>query len=47
MVPHAHSYWLEKHIPTAKLNFVPGHGHVSLIVKYADQILDQAQELMK
>jgi len=26
---------------------VPGHGHVSLVVKYADQILDQAQELMK
>lgn len=47
MVPHAHSYWLEKHIPTATLNFVPGHGHVSLVVKYADQILDQAQELMK
>ena len=47
MVPHAHSYWLEKHIPTAKLNFVPGHGHVSLVVKYVDQILDQAQELIK
>ena len=47
MVPHAHSYWLEKHIPTSKLNFVPGHGHISLIVKYADQILDQAQELLK
>jgi pimeloyl-ACP methyl ester carboxylesterase len=31
MVPHAHSYWLEKHIPTGKLHFVPGHGHISLI----------------
>lgn len=30
MVPHAHGYWLEKHIPTAKLNFVPGEGHISL-----------------
>lgn len=47
MVPHAHSYWLEKHIPGAKLNFVPGHGHISLIVKYSDQILEQAQELLK
>jgi pimeloyl-ACP methyl ester carboxylesterase len=47
MVPHAHSYWLEKHIPTASLNFVPGHGHISLLVKYANQILDQAQELLK
>ena len=30
MVPHAHGYWLKKHIPTAKLNFVPGEGHISL-----------------
>ncbi len=30
MVPHAHGYWLEKNIPTAKLNFVPGEGHISL-----------------
>ena len=30
MVPHAHGYWLEKHIPTAKLHFVPGEGHISL-----------------
>ena len=47
MVPKAHSYWLEKHIPGSKLNFVPGHGHISLVVKYSDQILDQAQELLK
>ena len=47
MVPHTHSYWLEKHIPTGKLNFVPGHGHISLLVKYQGQILDQAQELLK
>lgn len=47
MVPHAHSYWLEKHIPTAKLNFVPGHGHLSLIADYKVEILTQAQELLK
>ena len=46
MVPHAHSYWLEKHIPGAKLNFVPGHGHISLITQYRDEILGQAQELL-
>lgn len=46
MVPHAHSYWLEKHIPGAKLNFVPGHGHISLITEYRDEILAQAQELL-
>ena len=42
MVPHAHGYWLEKKIPTAKLNFVPGHGHISLIFKYRDQIINEA-----
>ena len=47
MVPHAHSYWLEKHIPTGKLNFVPGHGHLSLIADYKDEVLSQAQELLK
>ena len=47
MVPHAHSYWLEKHIPTSTLNFVPGHGHISLLVKYSGEILQQAQELLK
>jgi hypothetical protein len=26
MVPHAHSYWLKKHIPTAKLIFKSGEG---------------------
>jgi pimeloyl-ACP methyl ester carboxylesterase len=47
MVPHAHSYWLEKHIPGAKLNFVPGHGHISLLVQYSSEILNQAEELLK
>ena len=30
MVPHAHGYWLESKITTAKLNFVLGEGHISL-----------------
>jgi pimeloyl-ACP methyl ester carboxylesterase len=47
MVPQTHSYWLEKHIPGSKLNFVPGHGHISLVVEYSQQILDQAEELLK
>jgi pimeloyl-ACP methyl ester carboxylesterase len=46
MVPHAHSYWLEKHIPSSTLNFVPGHGHISLVVEYKDQILTQAEGLL-
>jgi pimeloyl-ACP methyl ester carboxylesterase len=47
MVPHAHSYWLEKHIPTGVLHFVPGHGHLSLIADYKNEIIDQATELLK
>jgi pimeloyl-ACP methyl ester carboxylesterase len=46
MVPHAHSYWLEKHIPTAHLSFIPGHGHISLGEKYKSEILKQALELL-
>jgi pimeloyl-ACP methyl ester carboxylesterase len=46
MVPHAHSYWLEKHIPTGKLHFVPGHGHISLIADYKSEIIGQAKELL-
>ena len=47
MVPHAHSYWLEKHIPTATLSFKPGEGHISLTVRYRSEILAQAQGLLK
>jgi len=46
MVPHAHSYWLEKHIPTAKLTFIPGDGHISLGEKYKPEIFKQALELL-
>ena len=47
MVPHAHSYWLEKHIPTATLSFKSGEGHISLGIKYRNEILAQAQSLLK
>jgi pimeloyl-ACP methyl ester carboxylesterase len=47
MVPHAHSYWLEKHIPTATLSFKSGEGHISLGIKYRTEILAQAQNLLK
>jgi pimeloyl-ACP methyl ester carboxylesterase len=46
MVPHAHGYWLEKKIPNAKLNFVPGHGHISLIFEYRAQIIKEAVTLL-
>lgn len=46
MVPHAHSYWLKKHIPTAKLNFVPGHGHISLGEEFRPNIIKEALEFL-
>jgi hypothetical protein len=47
MVPHAHSRWLEKHISTAVLRFIPGQGHISIGIKYRDEILKQAQDLLR
>jgi pimeloyl-ACP methyl ester carboxylesterase len=47
MVPKSHSEWLAKHIPTAKLNFVPGHGHISLGESYRAEIISQALALLK
>lgn len=46
MVPRAHSEWLSKHIFTAKLNFVAGHGHISLGESYRSEILNQARKLL-
>ena len=46
MVPREHSNWLSKHIPTAKLNFVPGHGHISLVQSYREEIINQALNLL-
>lgn len=42
MVPHAHGYWLERNIPTAKLNFVPGEGHISLGENIRSKIIANA-----
>ena len=42
MVPHAHGYWLESQIPTAKLNFVAGEGHISLGQNQRAAILENA-----
>jgi pimeloyl-ACP methyl ester carboxylesterase len=47
MVPKAHGEWLAKHIPTAKLNFLPGHGHISLGTAYRPEIIKQAMELLQ
>ena len=46
MVPRAHSEWLAKQIPTSRLNFVPGHGHISLGEDYRSEIIHQALNLL-
>jgi pimeloyl-ACP methyl ester carboxylesterase len=40
MVPFAHGAWLAKHILTAQFRSVPGHGHISLVTRYRNEILD-------
>jgi pimeloyl-ACP methyl ester carboxylesterase len=46
MVPHAHSHWLAKIIPTAALHFAPGEGHISLVVKQRHEIVTQTLHLL-
>ena len=46
MVPRAHSEWLAKYIPSAKLNFLPGHGHISLGESCRSEIIKQALEIL-
>jgi pimeloyl-ACP methyl ester carboxylesterase len=46
MVPHAHGIWLEKHIPTAKLHFVAGEGHISLVENRRDEIVASALKML-
>jgi len=46
MVPQAHSRWLTKHISTSELTFIPGQGHVTLLVDYSDQVFAQVKELL-
>jgi pimeloyl-ACP methyl ester carboxylesterase len=41
MVPFAHGRWLAHHLHTATTRMVPGHGHISLVTRYRDQILDE------
>ena len=47
MVPFAHGQWLAAHIPHATPRMVAGQGHISLIVQYRREILDDLQSLLK
>jgi pimeloyl-ACP methyl ester carboxylesterase len=41
MVPFAHGGWLVAHVPGAQARLVPGHGHLSLVVRHRDEVLDE------
>ena len=45
MVPVAHAPWLAAAIPGARLQVVPGHGHISLFTTYRGAVLDELLEL--
>ena len=47
MVPQSHSEWLHKHIPSSKLNFVPGHGHISIGESFRSEIIKAALEYLR
>jgi pimeloyl-ACP methyl ester carboxylesterase len=40
MVPFAYGRWLAQHLPNARARMVPSHGHISLVTRYRDEILD-------
>ena len=40
MVPEAHGEWLHNHIAGSTIRRVPGHGHISLVTAFKDDILD-------
>ena len=47
MVPHAHGKWLNTKIPTSKLFFVPGEGHISLGENKRGQIIANALSYLR
>ena len=40
MVPYAHGVWLASHVPTARPHLLLEEGHISLMVRAFDHILD-------
>jgi len=41
--PFAHGRWLLSSIPAAQGRMVPGHGHISLVARYRDEVLEDLQ----
>lgn len=47
MVPFAHGKWLANHIPGSTPKLVAGHGHISLLTTYRDEIVADLVRLAK
>jgi len=43
MVPRAHGRWLASHLPATRAHLVEGHGHISLVTRYREEILADLQ----
>jgi len=41
MVPFAHGRWLLRHVPGAQARMVSGHGHLSLVARHREEVLDE------
>jgi len=41
MVPFAHGKWLLRHVPGAQARMVSGHGHLSLVARHREEVLDE------
>jgi len=41
MVPFAHGRWLLRHVPRAEARLVDAHGHLSLVARHRDKVLDE------
>jgi pimeloyl-ACP methyl ester carboxylesterase len=41
MVPRAHGTWLAAKLPEARLAYVPGEGHISLLTRHSDRMVAQ------
>ena len=40
MVPVSHGRWMSEHLPRARFALASGHGHISLVTQYRNEILD-------